>query len=52
MKENTKRAIIKFLEEAESDAFFGSVEFKFKEGKIYHIEKRQSLKLEDIEANS
>jgi hypothetical protein len=49
MKESSKNAIVKMLEEAEKEKFYGELTFKFKEGQIYHVYKGQSIKLEDIE---
>jgi hypothetical protein len=50
MKEAAKKAIIRLIEDAENDQFYGEIVFKIKDGKIYHILKSQSLKLEDLES--
>jgi uncharacterized protein YjgD (DUF1641 family) len=48
MKEVEKKAILKLLEDAEKDKFFGEITFKLRDGKIYQIVKGQSLMLEQL----
>lgn len=48
MRDNEKKAVIKLLEDAEIDKFFGEITFKLRDGKIYQIVKGQSLMLEDL----
>jgi hypothetical protein len=48
MTEDSKKGIIKLLEKAENEKFFGEVAFRFRDGELYLVFKSESIKPEDL----
>lgn len=48
MKESAKVAVMKLIDDAEEQNFYGEITIKFRDGQCYQLVKTQSLMLDDV----